>query len=235
MWTYAPFLAELNNMKDEANQGETGLIAVEIMPISFRITHAAPRRDEMKEEILKIVRSHGWNEFVLVAHSYGSVMATHLLQDEIFSTMIEAVLLVDPVSILLHLPDVAFNFTCRQPMEANEHQLYYFASMDMGVAHTLSRRFFWQQNILWKHDIKGRRVTVVLCGHDLITNTEAVGQYLTAHEDLGSADTSWKDREWMGGDLDIIWYKDLDHSQVFEAKPDYDRLVQVVRQYTLRA
>ncbi|KAL8871383.1 MAG: hypothetical protein Q9174_002768 [Haloplaca sp. 1 TL-2023] len=232
MWTYAPFLAELSKTKDRPNQGETGLIAVEIMPISFRITHAALSRDEMKDEILKIVRSHGWTRFVLVAHSYGSVIATHLLQDEMFSTMIEAVLLVDPVSILLHLPDVAFNFTCRQPMEANEHQLYYFASMDMGVAHTLSRRFFWQQNILWKHDIKGRRVTVVLCGQDLITNTKAVGEYLTAHEDRSSATTSWKDKEWTGRELDIIWYEDLDHAQVFEAKRNHDRLVKVVRQYT---
>lgn len=232
LWTYAPFLAQLNRPKADEADGETGLIAIEMMPISFRITHAALQQDEMKDEILKIVQRHGWTKFVLVAHSYGSVIATHLLQDETFSSMIKAVLLVDPVSILLHLPDVAFNFTCRQPMEANEHQLYYFASMDMGVAHTLSRRFFWQDNILWKHDIQGRRVTVVLCGRDLITNTEAVGKYLACHEDQASTDSSWKHREWTGRDLDIIWYKDLDHSQIFEAKGNYDRLIEVVQQYT---
>ncbi|KAL8698113.1 MAG: hypothetical protein Q9201_006751 [Fulgogasparrea decipioides] len=232
IWTYAPFLAQLNHTKDGQADGETGVIAIEIMPISFRITHAALKREEFKEEILRIVHSHGWTEFVLVAHSYGSVIAPHLFHDKDLSSMIAATLLVDPVSILLHLPDVAYNFTRRQPVEANEHQLYYFASTDMGVAHTLSRRFFWQENILWKHDIEGRRMTVVLCGRDLITNTEAVGQYLANDEDQPSSDSSWKHRNWTGSGLEIIWYRELDHSQVFEAKRNYDPVVEVVQRYT---
>lgn len=91
------------------------------------------------------------------------------------------------MSILLHLPDVAYNFTRRLPKEANEHQLYYFASMDMGVSHTLSRHFFWNENILWKKDLKGRRVTVSLGGRDLIVNTEAVGKYLSDNVEFGDA------------------------------------------------
>lgn len=232
LWTYAGFLAEINRIQDYQTDGETGIIAVEIMPISFRITHAALRRDKMKEEILKIVRSHGWTKFVLVAHSYGSVIATHLLQSPESSPMIEATILIDPVSILLHLPDVAYNFTCRKPAGANEHQLYYFASMDMGVAHTLSRSFFWQENILWRHDLQGRRVTVVLCGRDLIVNTKAVGRYLVGDKDQVSRDSSWKYHKWEGSGLDVIWYENLDHSQVFERKRDYERLVRVVQEYT---
>ncbi|KAL8924131.1 MAG: hypothetical protein Q9172_002840 [Xanthocarpia lactea] len=229
LFTYVHFLAQLNRGKDNHGDGETGIIAVEIMPISFRLTHAALDRDGMKAEILKIVLNHGWTKFVLVAHSYGSVIATHLLHDEQTSWMIDSVLLVDPVSILLHHPDVAFNFTCRQPVEANEHQLYYFASMDMGVAHTLSRRFFWQDNILWRRDLEGLRVTVVLAGRDLIVNTQAVGQYLSGDEDQAS----WKRREWKGTGLDIIWHNELDHAQVFDTKSDYSQLVEVVRQYTV--
>ncbi|KAL8731426.1 MAG: hypothetical protein Q9166_003401 [cf. Caloplaca sp. 2 TL-2023] len=232
LFTYAPFLAQLNRRKDDQADGKTGVIAIEMMPISFRLTHAALVRDEMKDEILKIVHSHGWTKFVLVAHSYGSVIATHLLHDEKSSSLIDSVLLVDPVSILLHLPDVAYNFTCRQPVEANEHQLYYFASMDMGVAHALSRKFFWQDNILWRHDLKGRRVTVVLAGRDLIVNTEAVGKYLVSNENEASDESSWKRREWKGTGLDIIWHDDLDHAQVFDTKSDYNQLVEVVRQYT---
>ncbi|KAI4259300.1 MAG: hypothetical protein LQ352_000840 [Teloschistes flavicans] len=198
------------------------------MPVSFRITHAARTKDEIKDEIFRIVRSHGWTKYILCAHSYGSVISTHLLQDSASSSMIEATLLVDPVSILLHLPEVAYNFTCRQPVEANEHQLYYFASTDIGVAHTLSRRFFWQENIIWKHDLEGRRVTVVLCGRDLITNTEAVGRYLASDES-----SSWKKQDWKGSGVEIIWFNELDHSQVFERKRNYDRLVKVIQQYTL--
>ncbi|KAL8691846.1 MAG: hypothetical protein Q9218_003024 [Villophora microphyllina] len=228
LWTYAPFLAQLTSSEDDQADGDVGVIAIEIMPVSFRITHAALTKEEMKDEILQIVRSQGWTKFCLAAHSYGSVVATHLLQDSVSSSMIEATLLVDPVSILLHLPEVAYNFTCRQPVEANEHQLYYFASMDMGVAHTLSRRFFWQENIIWKHELEGRKVTVVLCGRDLITNTQAVGQYLA-----GDEASSWKYREWEGSGLELIWFDKFDHSQVFENKRDYGRLVKVLQQYTL--
>ncbi|KAL8695584.1 MAG: hypothetical protein Q9224_003324, partial [Gallowayella concinna] len=119
------------------------------------------------------------------------------------------------------------------PVEANEHQLYYFASMDMGVAHALSRRFFWQDNILWKHELGGRRVTIVLAGKDLIVNTHAVGQYLAGDEHQTSQGTDWKRSEWKGTGLDIIWHNDLDHAQVFDTKPDYSQLVEVVRRYTI--
>lgn len=209
-----------------------GVIAIELMPISFRITHAALKREEMKDEILKIVQSHGWTKFVLVSHSYGSVIATHLLRDRKISEMIEAQLLIDPVSILLHLPDVAYNFTCRQPAAANEHQLYYFASMDMCISHTLSRGFFWQENIVWKHDLHDRPVTVVLCGKDIIVNTEAVGHYLASDRDQDSADSTWKNQAWEGNGLNIVWYSDLDHAQVFERKRDYAKLVKIIQHYS---
>ena len=43
---------------------------------------------------------------------YGSVITTHLLQDPELSGRIASIVIVDPVSILLHLPDVAYNFVC---------------------------------------------------------------------------------------------------------------------------
>lgn len=50
--------------------------------------------------------------------------------------------------------------------------------MDPGVSHTLGRRFFWNENVLWKEDFEGRKVTAALAGRDLIVDTEAVGRYL---------------------------------------------------------
>ncbi len=50
----------------------------------------------------------------------------------------------------------------------------------MGVSHTLSRHFFWFENILWKKDMEGRNITVSLAGKDLIVNSEAVRRYLTS-------------------------------------------------------
>jgi pimeloyl-ACP methyl ester carboxylesterase len=179
---YVRFLSELNSAgggKSNPND-QIGVLAIEIMPVSFRLTHHALAREDMCAEIAEIVSHHfGDQKFVLVSHSYGTVISTHLLGSPLAS-QIGPVFLIDPVCILLHLPDVAFNFTRRKPKHANEHQLYYFASMDMGVAHTLGRCFFWNENILWKKDVIGRKITVSLGGSDLIVNSDAVGRYWSA-------------------------------------------------------
>ena len=234
LYPYVNFLAQLNQ-KNELNtvEGDVGIIAIEIMPVSFRITHAALEKDKMCKEILDILKKHGWEKVVLVSHSYGSVISTHLSQNPETRPFVGPIFLIDPVTFLLHLPDVAYNFTCRKPARANEHQLYYFASMDMGVAHTLGRRFFWSENILWKSDIKDRRTTVVLSGKDLIVDTETVGRYLAA-DDSGTLPEDWKDQKWKGDGLDILWFDNLDHAQVFDSKANCEILVNVVRGYSLR-
>jgi pimeloyl-ACP methyl ester carboxylesterase len=236
LYSYAQFLAEIN--KHDAlgpSDGEIGIIALEMMPISFRITQPILARNEMCRQIKAILDHHGFDKVVLASHSYGSVITTHLLQDPTIAPRIGPMLLVDPVTFLLHLPDVAYNFTARKPRKANEHQLYYFASTDMMVAHTLARHFFWAQNILWKEDLglgdPGRHVTVSLGGRDLIVATEVVGKYLN-RQALNDEDCSWKEREWNGSGLETIWWPTCDHAQVFERSEGRRRLGEVVRQYT---
>jgi hypothetical protein len=138
--------------------------------------------------------------------------------------------MVDPVTFLLHLPEVAYNFTARKPRRANERQLHYFASTDMMVAHTLARHFFWAQNILWKDELRGRDVTVSLGGRDLIVNTETVGRYL-AGVDLKSEDGSWKERGLQGHGLETVWWPTCDHAQVFERRDGRAKLADVLRKY----
>lgn len=164
------------------------------MNISFRLTHSALSREETALEISQIISQHFGpdQKFVLISHSYGTVVTTHLLQSPILSPRIGPIVLIDPVSICLHLPSVAFNFTRRIPKDANEYQLYYFASMDPGVSHTLGRKFFWNENVLWKEDFEGRKVTASLAGRDLIVDTEAVGRYLSCGNLSGQSTPSLK-------------------------------------------
>ncbi|MCJ1314772.1 hypothetical protein MMC15_000084 [Xylographa vitiligo] len=234
LYPYVNFLARLNGREeDEVSDGQIGIIAIEMMPVSFRITSEMLEKDQMCEEILQIVNKHHWEKFVLVSHSYGSIVSTHLLRHRDTTSRIGSVLLVDPVSFLLHLPDVAYNFTCRPPRRANEHQLYYFASMDMGVSHTLARRFFWSENILWREDVDGRQLSVALSGQDLIVDTVAVGRYL-ANGHVGTLrDEEWQERPWKGEALDVLWFQHKDHAQIFDNEKDYKRLIRVVRNYSL--
>lgn len=281
LYPYTNFLNELSSstgIESSDPNEQVGIIAIEIMPVSFRITHHALGRQEMCAEIDQIISHHFPNQkFVLASHSYGTVISTHLLKTPNIADRIGPVVLIDPVSILLHLPDVAYNFTRRQPIRANEHQLYYFASMDMGVSHTLARHFFWNENVLWKKDIGDRKVTVSLGGRDLIVNTEAVGRYLSGNEpvkhgyengfmngsgsgseailiDLESddetdpglrmrggegtsfdsreeGDEEWKCRPWKGTGIDVLWFRDLDHAQVFDKKSTRRRLINAIHEY----
>lgn len=207
LYPYTNFLRDLNGAREAGqNNAEFGIIALEIMPVSSRITHSALEKDVMVREIEAIVKHHGWSKFILVSHSYGSIISTHLLKSLHTAPFVGPVVLIDPVSFLLHLPDVAYNFTARRPVRANEHQLSYFGSKDMGVAHSLARRFFWSDNIIWKEDLEvrggegggARDVTVVLSGKDLIVDTEAVRRYLTAsssEEPVANAGAPWAMKE----------------------------------------
>ncbi len=82
----------------------------------------------------------------------------------------------------------------------------------MGVAHTLSRTFFWSENILWKEDLLGHRTIVFLCGQDSIINTPQVRAYL---QDRSANHTNRAFEEKKESWLDVVWYEDLDHGQIF--------------------
>lgn len=103
--------------------------------------------------------------------------------------------------------------TYRRPSQANEWQLWYFACTDIGVAHTLSRTFFWWQNILWRHDVPARTpVAVFLAGRDQVVDTASVRDYLTlpheGEDEEGAAAPEWK----------VVWCEELDHAQAFESR-----------------
>jgi pimeloyl-ACP methyl ester carboxylesterase len=231
LYPYAKFLDEINKFDPQgASDGDIGIIAIELMPISFRITGPILDRDEICRQVNIVLTRHGFDKVVLASHSYGSVVSTHLLQNPTTAAKIGPMLFVDPVTFLLHLPDVAYNFTARQPRGANEHQLYYFASLDMMVAHTLARHFFWAHNLLWKEDLRGHDVTVSLGGRDLIVDTDTVGKYING-TDLKSEDTTWKEHEWSGTGLETVWWPTVDHAQVFERKDGRAKLARVLREY----
>lgn len=70
LYPYIDFLADLNAEDDKNDpDGQVGIIAIEILSISSRITTAALLRDETCEEIGCILKAHGWEKIVLVSHS----------------------------------------------------------------------------------------------------------------------------------------------------------------------
>ncbi|OAA73391.1 hypothetical protein ISF_00292 [Cordyceps fumosorosea ARSEF 2679] len=232
--TYLRFLFDLIKAAraKSSRRGSSGndirLIAVEMLPISFRLTAPPLDRRAFLAAIAAIVDAHGWDAFAVVSHSYGSVPTTHLLtaEDAALSARVRSVTLVDPVTVLLQLPHVAYNFTRRPPRTAAEWQLWYFASADVGVATVLGRHFFWRDNILWKEQLwqrpRGggrRRVTVSLAAKDIIVNAPAVARYLQEEPEVeGGAESA----------VEVLWFPQLDHAQVFDTPSDYNRIIKCI-------
>ena len=256
---HAGFLHELDTALNKTTEedDQVGILAVEILQVSSRLTTPIIRRAELLSELNKILDTHGWDRFVLASHSYGSILSTHILTDPDFSARVSSTLLVDPVSILLHMPDVAYNFTVRPPKRANEWELWYFASTDPGVAHTLGRHFFWSENLLWRDHImhliqkKRMRCTVSMASDDLIVDTNSVGTYLAEHSIPDPILTrtrsggrtqmelrppvekdEWKRRKWQGKGLDLLWWPGHDHAQVFDRSEDRAALVNILTEYS---
>jgi pimeloyl-ACP methyl ester carboxylesterase len=207
-YTHSTFIKEL------AGDDGIGVVALELPSISARLCAPSASTAEIKEEIRLILDRHGWESCTLIAHSYGTAVASTILRDPKFAPRIAGAVLMDPIVFMLHLPDVAFNFTRRRPRKANQRMLHYFASQDMLISHTLARRFFWSQSILFKEDIPADlNVVVTLSGKDLIVPVAEVWAYLTDGQDVPvGKDGEWEDDE---GRFSVYWFDKLDHAGIF--------------------
>ena len=124
-------------------------------------------------------------------------MATHILHDAHLSTRVAATLFIDPIPFLLHLPNIAYNFVYRDPRTAIKWELWYFASRDLDISRAMSRHFFWKENILWKEELEGKHVCVVLSADDEIVDAGEVRKYLTGGEE---------ERGWEMGEFEVFFF-----------------------------
>ena len=68
LWPYMQFLKEVNQgRRDE--EGQVGILAVEILSVSSRLTSRIPPKAEMCRQLRTILDQHNFHNFVLVSHS----------------------------------------------------------------------------------------------------------------------------------------------------------------------
>ncbi|TRM61261.1 hypothetical protein BD626DRAFT_538215 [Schizophyllum amplum] len=239
MYPYIPFLNDL--IKRDPGQS---ILVLELLPICMHITDPLPPRETSLAAIRNLLDTLGISRVVLAAHSYGTVIAAHMLRSPTLRSYVAHVALVDPIPFLLHLPDVAYNFHYRVPQRAAEWQLWYFASRDPDIARTIGRAFFWAENVLWDEDVrafcrgegqgvdgekKRRNFTVVLSGEDQIVSAKAVRGYLTGEE---QAESRWtREGGSEEGETEVLFYEGLDHAMVFDTPQRRKPLVDSVSRY----
>ncbi|KAF2731006.1 hypothetical protein EJ04DRAFT_499396 [Polyplosphaeria fusca] len=240
-----PFLPLLRNLPKEI-----GIVAIELLPISSRITTAMPLAEDLKREIGDIVAQHDVKDFVLVANSYGTLLTRQFLESAFLASKLHSIVMIDPLSVLLHLPDMAYKLTKRTPAEANELQLWWVAQTEPDIAFTLSRRFCWREHVIWKEDLIGGNVTLIIGGRDCVVNSEAIAAYVTTDESkLGTNDAAhgnlrWTSQdmeqwnksvnEWKGQGLELVWLEGLDHGQAFTNKNARSKVLGIIEKYCER-
>ena len=67
LWPYMQFLRELNQGRPDDRK--IGILAVEILPISSRITPPLLQKEDMCQQLRDVLRYHGFQKFVLASHS----------------------------------------------------------------------------------------------------------------------------------------------------------------------
>ena len=79
---------------------------------------------------------------------------------------------------------------------------------------------------------------MALGGNDLIVNTKVIRAYMTGGDDwilssAGGGDEGWNGGDWKGDGLDVLWFPDFHHGQVFDSKGTRRRLVDTVRRFCI--
>jgi pimeloyl-ACP methyl ester carboxylesterase len=120
---------------------------------------------------------HHIEKVSLIGHSFGSITAGWVVTR--CSERISHLTLIDPVSMLLAFPEVAYSFLYRPPTSLIEWIIHVVASRELTVSHALHRHFWWYNNNLWLEDVPPHiGVVVGLAQCDEVTNPVALEEYV---------------------------------------------------------
>ena len=130
-----------------------------------------------------ILIKHGHSKASVVGHSFGSITAGWFIKA--YPEMVSHVAFLDPVSLLLSLPDVAYNFLYRYPTTLVEWYIYYGASMEVTISYALRRNFWWYNNVFWLEELDPSiPFLVALGGNDEVGNPVAIQEYVNKCAEL---------------------------------------------------
>lgn len=133
--------------------------------------------DHYCDVIRRVLDRHHIQQINLVGHSFGTITVGWFIKR--YPQYVSHLTLIDPVSLLLSQPEVAYNFLYRVPSNFIETVISYGAAKEITIAYALRRNFWWYQNELWLEDISPSiGVHVSLAGSDEVCNSKAVLEYL---------------------------------------------------------
>jgi len=149
------------------------LEATKIKSLAFTM----PTPAKFTEIVASILKRHHIEKVSVVGHSFGTISAGWIVS--LRPDLVSHVTLMDPVSLLLALPDVAYNFLYRVPSNMVEWLIFFNAAREITISNMLHRHFSWYRNILWLEDIPPEiGVVVGTASKDEITSPYSIQEYV---------------------------------------------------------
>lgn len=202
------------------------LDAVKIKSMYFHM----PSMEKYNNSILRVLRRHRIDKVSIVGHSFGSITASWLVMKH--PEVVSHVTLLDPVSILLCLPDVVENFIyrslhqCRSPVEAI---IWFFAAREITISYALHRNFIWHNNILWLQDLSTDiGVVIGIATKDEITNPRLQQAYIDNCVRVREAEQRDNSLTKAMAKITTVVWQNYSHGQVLLVPSVLDRLREIV-------
>jgi len=148
------------------------LDAIKIKSLNFDM----PTPRQFAKSVSEILHRHHIGQASFVGHSFGSVTAGWFVR--YFPEMVTHLTLIDPVTLLLSFPEVAYSFLYREPTSLTEWVIYLMAARELTISHALRRHFWWYNNALWLEEVPDHiGVVVGVSSRDEIIHPQAVFEY----------------------------------------------------------
>lgn len=193
---YVHFISELLRQMPKGKD----IFLVSLPHISMRIKEDVPSSPEMVACLRDMLLSWDYTSAHFVGHSFGSIVVAWMCRNA--QETVAVATFLDPVCFLLIKPDVCYNFMYRQPETATQLLMHYFVARELYIAHSLSRNFFWYQNLLWPEELQVPCM-VMLSGEDSIVPAHSVRRYLTG----------WIERQ-KGNSFRLLWFPNMGHGEM---------------------
>lgn len=175
------------------------IFLVSLPHISMRLQEHVPSCAEMVACLSDMLSSWGYKNAHFIGHSFGTLPLAWMVR--LAPSQVSMATFLDPVCFLIIKPDVCYNFIYRRPETPAQMLTQFFAARELYIANSLSRNFFWFNNLLWPEDLSMPSL-VALSGRDAIVPAHSVRRYLAVYKQRHGLDS-----------LKLLWFPDHSHGE----------------------
>lgn len=120
------------------------VFCVELPYVAMRCVEDVPTMQETVRDVERMLQHHGCNDAVFVAHSLGTAITSWMIKH--IPRVVSGIVMLDPITFLLHYKDVCFNFVYRLPATASQVKMN--SKTDDGISNYMANLNYFIQNSL---------------------------------------------------------------------------------------